>query len=67
MLQNNILILRFSYMVKAMLDSSDMQPCPTLQSLWDKEGIDFGFPNIQMELPRCFGQRHCEEESTNQN
>jgi len=56
--------LVFSCVVRAMLDSNDMWPCPTLHSLGDKEGTDSGFPNTQTELPGCFSQRHCEEEST---
>lgn len=61
MQQNDFLILFFSCIVRSILDSSDRWPCPTLHSLWDETGIDFGFQNIQMELTRCCSQRRCEE------
>lgn len=52
-------------LLRAMLDSNDTWPCPTLHSLGDKGDIDFGSQTLQRELPRSFSQRHCKEESTN--
>lgn len=64
MLQSHVLNPFFSYIVKAVLDSNGMGPCPTLHSLGDKKGIDWALNIYTWNCPDASAKSKNETESS---